>query len=554
MPFSPSLRALACSASLLILQACGGGGGGGDTTTGTAPAAPPPSQTTQPQADPMATVAVNDPGSTLPAHWQTGVFAQIFVRSYQDSDGDGQGDLKGLRSRLPYLKSLGVSGLWLMPVTNSQDHDHGYAVTDYRGIERDYGSLADFDALVAEAHRLGIGIVMDYVMNHSAADHPLFQSSKASRTSPYRDWYVWKDSLPGGWNIYGKNPWYTLATTTGAYFAGFWDQMPDWNLRTPAVVAYHHDSLRFWLNRGVDGFRFDATANLVENGPQAWEAQPENLPLMRDVRTVLDAYHQRFMVCEAPPAVDANNAACGSAFAFGHPQQVIAAARGEAWAVQASASYFPTGQASTKSTLLSNHDTFAGPRPWDQLAGNVAQYKLAAATYLLQPGTPFIYYGEEIGMSRGNLDGDVQLRVPMSWTGDAARAGFTTGTPFRARSANVATNNVAAQENDPNSLLNHYRAMISLRHALPSIARGTYDNPTVNGLVYTFQRTLGDERTVIAINYGTIAATASVSGLPATAVLEREFPSGSADAAADAYGNATFTLPAQSVSVFVVGN
>ncbi|CAG0966331.1 partial alpha-amylase, partial [Gammaproteobacteria bacterium] len=215
--FVPARAGLLLAASLLL--GCGGGGGSGGT-----PAGPLPTVET-------SAVAMADPGSTLPADWAKGVFMEIYVRGYKDSDGDGIGDLKGLTQSLDYLKDLGVSGIWLMPVNTSQDHDHGYAVTDYRGIETQYGSLADFDELLAQAHARGIGVIIDYVMNHSAAQHPAFVNARAATDNPYRDWYVWQASRPSGWSIYGNDPWHPGGT--GYYFAGFWDQMPDFNLLNP---------------------------------------------------------------------------------------------------------------------------------------------------------------------------------------------------------------------------------------------------------------------------------------------------------------------------------
>jgi alpha-amylase len=526
-----------CALASLVLSACGGGGG--DTT---------PKPTELPSVD-KRSVAAADPGSTLPANWQSGVFMEVYVRGFKDSNGDGIGDLKGLTQSLDYLKDLGVSGIWLMPVTQSQDHDHGYAVTDYRNIETQYGSLADFDELVAQAHARGIGVIVDYVMNHSAAQHPAFINSKADAGNAYRSWYVWQTTKPGGWSIYGNDPWY--ASGNGYYFAGFWDQMPDFNLTNAEVVGFHHDNLRFWLNRGVDGFRFDAVGNLVENGPAAWEKQPQNYTLMNDVRKLLDTYDKRYMVCEAPadPNGFGSSTACGSAFAFGHSGDVVNAAKGSTSAIKTAADYFLTAPAGM-ATMVSNHDAFAGQRLFDQVNGNLAQYKLAAATYLLQPGTPFIYYGEEIGMSgAASLSGDPKLRTPMSWT---ASGGFTTGTPFRAPSGNVATYNVAAQTADPNSLLAWYKGLIALRRAHPSLARGTYEASSVSGSVMSFQRVLGSERTVVVINYGTSAAAVSLGSLPANAVLTAVMPSGGSGVNADASGNALVNVPAQGVAVFAV--
>lgn len=532
----PLLAALALAAS--FSSACGGGGDAAGS-----PGNPLPTVDT-------AAVAKNDPGSPLPAGWQNGVFVEIYVRGYKDSDGDGIGDLKGLTQSLDYLKDLGVSGIWLMPVTSSQDKDHGYAVTDYRNIESQYGTLADFDELVAQAHARGIGVIIDYVINHSAAQHPAFVNSKASDGNSFRNWYVWQASEPSGWSIYGQDPWYSAGT--GFYFAGFWDQMPDFNLTNASVVAWHHDSMRFWLNRGVDGFRFDAVGNLVENGPSAWEKQPQNYTIMNGVKAMVEGYDKRYMVCEAPGDSTgfAASTACGSAFAFGHHTNVVNAAKGSPGAIASVAQFFTTAPAGM-ATMVSNHDTFAGQRLYDQLGGNIAQYKLAAATYLLQPGTPFIYYGEEIGMAgAATLSGDHKLRTPMSWSASTSNAGFTTGTPFRALSGNVATYNVAAQVGDANSIHAFYKAMIALRKTYPSVARGAYEHAVASGTTMSYQRSLGAERTLVVTHYGTSATTVPVANLPANAQLVAAYPSGGATIIADAAGQANVPMAAQSVRVY----
>ena len=395
------------------LNACGGGS---TPPTGPVVVVPEPPVANLPPVD-VSAVALADPGSALPDGWQNGAFMQVFVRSYQDSNGDGIGDLRGLIQRLDYLKNLGVRGLWLMPVTQSQDKDHGYAVADYRNIEAHYGSLADFDELLKQAHARGIGVIMDYVINHSAAENPLFVQSKSANSNAYRDWYLWSGVRPTGWSIYGNDPW--KGSAGNFYFAPFWDQMPDFNLTNPKVTAWHMDNLRFWMNRGVDGFRFDAVGNLVENGAGAWENQAQNYQVLRAARQMMDGYAKRFLVCEGPTDPNGYTAACGSAFAFNNTGNIFSAAKGVATGVQRVAAFHATaaaGATSRMSTMLSNHDSFAGQRAHDQLGGNVAQMKLAAATYLLQPGTPFIYYGEEIGMAGGGtLQGDAKLRTPMSW-------------------------------------------------------------------------------------------------------------------------------------------
>ncbi|GAA5174230.1 alpha-amylase family glycosyl hydrolase [Niveibacterium umoris] len=524
------------------LAACGGGGGfaGLGTTTNSG------------DAD-VSAVAKNDPGSPLPATWKQGPFAEIYVRGYKDSDGDGIGDLKGLTQQLDYLQQLGVTGIWLMPVTQSQDNDHGYAVTDYRAIEKQYGSLADFDAFIKAAHDRGIGVIIDYVMNHSGAKNPLFINSSSATDSTRRNWYIWQSTKPSGWSIYGSDPW--KSSSTGYYFAGFWDQMPDFNLRNADVIAYHQNSMRFWLNRGVDGFRFDAVGNLVENGPNAWEGQPENYTIMGDVHTMLGGYANRYMVCEAPidPVGFSASTACGSAFAFGHNYDIVSAAKGSSTsAVTVVANYFssaPLGIA----TMVSNHDAFAGDRLWTQVNGDQKQYRLAAATYLLQPGVPFIYYGEEIGMANNSsLSGDWKLRTPMSWTSDSATAGFTSGTPFRALSSNSTTNNVAAQQADANSLLNFYKAVIAMRKAHPALASGSYDNPQSSGLTMSFTRSATNEMALVAINYGTSAANVNFTGLPASASVAAAWPASGVGGVATTGGTFSATVPAQSFVVFTI--
>ena len=501
----------------------------------------------------LSAIAATDPGSRLPAGWQHGAFMEIFVRGWRDSDGDGIGDLRGVTQSLDYLRDLGIKGIWLMPITRSADGDHGYAVTDFRNLEPAYGTLADLDDLLREAHARGIGVIMDYVINHSAASHPLFVESAGSAASPYRDWYVWKDPAPTGWDIWGKNPWYP--SPNGSFYSTFGAHMPDFNLENPVVMDYHRDSLRFWLNRGLDGFRFDAVPHLVENGPKDWNDQPGSYALMAHVNALMSGYQHRHMVCEATasPTRWAAPYVCGSAFAFGMEHQFVDAARGKPEAIRAVADYFKTAPL-TMATMVSNHDIFAGERLWDQVKGDVAQYRLAAASYLLLPGTPFIYYGEEIGMAgAGSLTGDSKLRSPMSWTADAASGGgFTTGIPFRRVSDNVTTQNVRAALADPNSILSFYKAMLALRNTLPSIARGSYEHPLVEGSVMSYQRKFEGDHAVVVINYGTLPATINIGHLPAGAALGAAYPAASRAMTIDQKGNAQISIDAQSVRVFSV--
>ncbi len=509
--------------------------------------------------------------SPLPPSWQHGTFMEIFVRGYQDSDGDGVGDLRGLIQRLDYLKALGITGLWLMPIQASADHDHGYATTDFRAIEPQYGSLADFDELIKQAHRRGIGVVMDYVINHAAYQHPLFQDALRNGKSPWRDWFVWADPAKPeaivGWDIWGKSPWYDANalpwTWTGelkdlpapaagsaqVYFGTFGPHMPDFNMRNPAVVAYHEDSLRFWLNRGLDGYRLDAVPHLIENNAKDWNDQPESRALTKRFQDLIRSYPNRYVVCEATaePQAYGDPALCGGAFAFGLQYEIIKAAQGDAPAVQKVSDYYAQ-MAPTMATFLHNHDIFAGARVWDQLKGDEARYRLAAASYLLAPGTPFIYYGEEIGLAGITGKGDEPLRAPMSWTADG---GFSSSvTPFRALSPNRARQNAASQARDPRSLLNFYRSLLQLRQRLPALTQGSYEAARVQGQVWSFQRILGAQRLLVLVNYAGAPATIELDGLPARARLSPKLSAVNSKAArVDGQGHVRLRLPALSVQV-----
>lgn len=496
----------------------------------------------------LAPVPKADPGSKLAPGWhRSGAFMQIYVRGYRDSNGDGIGDLNGVTAGLDYLQQLGVKGIWLMPIQTSQDHDHGYAVMDYRAIEPAYGSTADFKALLAAAHKRGIGVIMDYVMNHSAVLHPVFANAASSADNRYRNWYIWQDAKPEDWSIYGKSPWYKNGSAW--YFGGFGGGMPDWNLRNREVVDFHLASLRYWLNLGVDGFRFDAVGNLVENGSDRWESQPENYALMREVRAQLDQYRNRYLVCEAPNDPVGFADACGSAFAFGNNKNLVKAGKGLAGAIEAAADY-PLHAPATMATMLSNHDSFAGRRIFDQTRGDLNSYRMAAATYLLQPGIPFVYYGEEIGMAGGaGLGGDGELRTPMSWTA-APGAGFSSVTPFRPLSANAATFNVASERAAPDSLYHFYRALLTLRSSTPALARGSYEQVVASAKTLSFQRREGNSRVVVLFNYDSEPAAVSAAQMPAGRELVPLYPVPAKKLRVDSDGRISPTLAARSVAVY----
>ncbi|WP_283148075.1 alpha-amylase family glycosyl hydrolase [Silvimonas soli] len=499
----------------------------------------------------ISPVAPQAHDSGLPQDWQQrGVFMEILVRSYQDSNGDGIGDLNGVTRRLDYLKALGITGIWLLPVYRSADHDHGYAITDYRNIEPDYGTLADFDRLVAEAHKRGIGVILDYVMNHSADTHPLFAAANSARNSPWRNWYVWHNDKPKGWQTYGGDPWYA-GKAGGYYYGAFASTMPDFNFRNPQVLEFHLDNLRFWLNRGVDGFRFDAVGALVENGPNLWENQPENHQIMRRVHDLLNEYGKRYMVAEVPSAPTEFSASdsAGSAFAFGLQTAILKSVQ-MGRTMDTLTGYLKQKPVARMGTFLSNHDTFAGARIAQQLGGDIASNKIAAATLLTLPGIPFLYYGEEIGQtfSEPVQWDDQRLRGPMSWD-DSANAGFSTAKPFRALAANHATANVAAEQGQPGSLLETYRALIALRKAHPALQTGNLkllsddDDP-----VLVFTREAAGEQILVALNYSRRPASFKLP--PALANQHWQFLYTTTDKADIQLQTDELSLTAQQVTIF----
>ena len=308
----------------------------------------------------------------------------------------------------------------------------------------------------------------------------------------------------------------------------------------------------------MDGFRFDAVGHLVENGPDHWDCQPQNYPIMSGIRTLLDAYARRFMVCEVPGDPAGFTRMAGSAFAFDLNRDLVAMARGGPAAVGATARvarYFERTPHAV-STLLANHDGFAGARVADQLRGQGAAMRLAAAANLLLPGTPFVYYGEEVGMAgHRTLPGDLALRTPMSWSDCQHTAGFTTGRPFRPIASNAATHNVATQREAPGSLLAWYRALITLRRTRASLLRGDYRVLAREGAAWAFARRLGSECTVVALNARSAPARLALSGLSGT--LRPLLPNGVSGGTPGGMpgpcaADAPLVLPARSVAVFAL--
>lgn len=499
---------------------------------------------------PVAPMTVN---SELPDGWnKSASFMQIFVRSYQDSDGDGRGDFKGLMSRLDYLQELGVTGIWLMPMMESSDNDHGYSVIDYRKVESDYGTMEDFEALLSAAHARGIGVIIDYVMNHSSSANPLFIDASSAANNNKRDWFIFSATNPGWSSWGGSASWHSAADSF--YYGVFTSSLPDFNLRNNAVVDYHMDNLRFWLNKGVDGFRFDATGVLFENGRNAWSDQPENHALMLEAQRVITSYDNRYMICEAPdaPAQYAVHTSCINSFAFGYQGAIKSTATNRSLN-SSLATLLNSATKQTMPLILSNHDSFAGNRPIGELSGNnLGDYKVAAAITLLASSTPFAYYGEEIGMANGNQNDDGKLRTPMSWTANATNAGFTTGTPYRGLSSNVSLRNVAAQQGVAGSLLEHYRALYSVRKNVPLLGSGNLNLQSGSGNSHViFTRSEGGKVAAVLINLSLTAQNLTVNTGVNNANFMQKLPANDALFSSNGSGAIMLSVPAQSAIVLV---
>jgi glycosidase len=430
--------------------------------------------------------------------WARGaVFYEVFVRSFADSNGDGIGDFRGLTAKLDYLNDgdpktdsdLGVDALWLMPVFESPSY-HGYDVMDYETIERDYGTNEDFQRFLDEAHRRGIRVIVDFVMNHSSAQHPWFVESASSASSPRRDWYVWRGDDPGWTQPWGgaNRTWHEK---NGAFYYGvFWGGMPDLNFSTPAVRAEVERLAALWLNRGVDGFRLDATRHLFANGPGDLQSdQPETHAFLKEFaahvrRTRPEAVLVGENWTETPIIAEyfgsTDPAAGGIAggdelpmsFNFPLAEDVIEGVQtGNAATIGAKldemAELYPEGV--IDAPFLTNHDM---KRVASQLENNPAWLRSAAAVLLTLPGAPFLYYGEEIGLQNGPGSGDEHKRTPMPWDATAG-GGFTTGRPWYGFAPGQETANVAAQTRDADSLLSWYRRLIRARKSSEALRKGT---------------------------------------------------------------------------------
>lgn len=477
--------------------------------------------------------------------WQTGVVYQIYPRSFQDSNGDGSGDLPGVITRLDYLQDLGVDALWLSPVFSSPMVDLGYDVSNYKEIDPLFGTMADFRRLLQEAHRRGMRVILDMVPNHTSDQHRWFVESASSRENPKRDWYIWHDGKngmpPNNWrSAFGGRAWSWHAPTQQYYLHSFAPEQPDVNWRNPALAAAMADIMRFWLDQGVDGFRLDVINRLIKDAflrdnplhihgprPYDWQAhvydrnRPETLHIVRQIRRLVDSYPERVTVGEVfeepagDPALAANYYLGGEGlhlvfnFAFLHTPWNAAAFQTAIaeWDGLLGSDLWPT-------YTFNNHDQ---PRSFSRYGSDLGRAQVAAAMLLTLRGTPFLYYGEEIGMRDGRIPrhrlqdpagkrywplhpGRDPERTPMQWHA-GTYAGFSNREPWLPVNDDYGRVNVAAQDAVPSSLLQWYRRLLRLRREHPALHKGDYHRLPggADGLAYL--RSTTTETILVLLNF-----------------------------------------------------
>jgi alpha-glucosidase len=457
--------------------------------------------------------------------WQHAVIYEIYPRSFQDSNGDGIGDLTGILRRMDYLTLLGVDAIWISPIYPSPMVDFGYDVANYCGVDPMFGTLEDFDRLLDEAHRRGLKVILDFVPNHTSEQHPWFLESRSSRDNPKRDWYLWRDA-PNNWlSNFGGSGW-TLDETTGQlYYHSFLKQQPDLNWRNAAVKAAMFESLRFWLRKGVDGFRVDVMWMMIKDDqfrdnppnpgyrlgqssssrllPMYNSDRPEVHDVVAEMRAVVDEFPRRVLIGEiylpvAQLMTYYGRDLTGANLPFNF--QLLQCA----WSAQAVAQVISDYQGALPrgawpNWVLGNHDNA-------RIATRVGsrQARVAAMLLLTLPGTLTMYYGEELGMSSVAIAPDLVQdpfeknepglglgrdpeRTPMPWDGSHS-GGFTTGWPWLPLGDEHEIVNVAAQERDDTSILRLYRNLIQQRKSHPTLVTGTLENVRAEDHALSFER------------------------------------------------------------------
>lgn len=462
-----------------------------------------PGATTTQKAENTAAYSFDDPD-----WWDHAVFYEIFVRSYYDSNGDGIGDFNGITQKLDYLNDgdpntttdLGVNAIWLMPIYPSPSY-HGYDVTDYRSVNPEYGTMADFENLLKEAHKRGIHVILDFVINHTSDKNPWFEAAQ-DRTNPYRDWYIWSDTNLGYLGPWGETVWHP-GKDGSFYYGVFTAQMPDLNYRNQAVTDEIDSIAKYWLTEvGVDGFRVDGARHLIEDG-KTQANTPETLtwfknfrdqfktwkPTAMSVGEVWDASYNSVKYIQDGSFDLVFNFDLASAILSGVNMGSASAINGHIVAEN------ETFKGQGMATFLTNHDM---DRVINQLKNDPIKAGHAATVLLTMPGTPFIYYGEEIGMQ--GKKPDEQIRTPMQWSNEL-NGGFTSGSPWEYLAIGYKTANVAVESEDPASLLSLYRKLIKIRLQNKAFLDGEYIKVTTSApALYASLSRSGDEILLTLVN------------------------------------------------------
>ena len=502
--------------------------------------------------------------------WRGSVTYQIYPRSFQDSGTNGIGDLPGITSRLEHVASLGVDAIWLSPFFTSPMADMGYDVSDYRNVDPLFGTLEDFDALLARAHSLGLKVIIDQVLSHSSDRHPWFEESRRSRDNPKADWYVWADpkadgSPPNNWvSVFGGSAWEWDARRRQYYLHNFLTSQPDLNFWEPAVQDALLDDMRFWLDRGVDGFRFDTVnfyfhdRKLRSNPPEPRvdpmptvnpydmqdhlhsKTQPENIAFLGRVRKLMDSYENRATVGEVGEARRAveimaeytrGNDRLHMAYSF----EMLGQHYSAGFFRSAIERFFETARDGWPCWSFSNHDVIRHVTRWKAHARDPeALARQAAAVLLSLRGSVCLYQGEELGLEETELEFDELTdppgirfwpeykgrdgcRTPIPWTRGNDHGGFSTGTPWLPIKAPQAARDVAGQETDGGSVLAFHRGMLAFRRARASLRDGGIRFFETAEPVLAYVREDAEDATVCVFNLSPDAVSVSVRGLAADA-------------------------------------
>lgn len=488
-----------------------------------------------------------------PAWWRGAVIYQIYPRSFADTTGDGVGDLPGITARLGYIASLGVDAIWISPFFTSPMHDHGYDVADYRDVDPMFGTLADFDALLARAHALGLRVLVDLVFSHTSHQHPWFLASQSSATDEMADWYVWADpkadgSPPNNWqSVFGGPAWTWNARRKQYYLHNFLPEQPQLNGHHPAVQQALLDVIDFWIDRGVDGFRLDAinyamyNTALTDNPPlppnigartrpfdfQSHvhnQSQPEILPLLERLRARSEARGNAFLVGEIGgewartemKSYTADDRRLHTAYSFAF----LTAPQLTADLVRTALAEWPGGAGEGwPSWAFSNHDAPRVITRWRLHEREPLPAGLAMALLLVLRGNAFLYQGEELGLPQATIAfhqlrdpeaianwpltlGRDGARTPMPWVQSAPNAGFSTGEPWLPVGEDHAALAVDVQEDDPGSTLHLTRRLLALRRAHPAIRHGALTLLDNDGPLLAFDRIAGTQRIRCVFNLG----------------------------------------------------